>query len=185
MAAGVTGFGIEGVKGKWGWFLGLGVLMIIVGIIALTDTIAATVVSVILLGWLLVVSAVFHLFKCFHARAWRGFFLDLVGFIFDVVLAFVFLTNPGIGALSLTLVLAAFFFAGGLVRIFGALAYDLPHKGWALLDGAISTLLGILLFVHWPLTGLWFIGFAIGFALVFRGWAWMMLGFRLRSHPAG
>jgi len=47
-------------------------------------------------------------------------------------------------------------------------------------DGAVSALLGVLLWVHWPVSGLWFIGFAIGIELMFRGWTWIMLAMWLR-----
>jgi uncharacterized membrane protein HdeD (DUF308 family) len=33
----------------------------------------------------------------------------------------------------------------------------------------------LLLLLRWPMTGLWFIGLAVGIDLIFRGWAWVML----------
>jgi uncharacterized membrane protein HdeD (DUF308 family) len=101
-----------------------------------------------------------------------------LGFVLDLVVGAILLSNPAVGAL--TLVLAVFFLVGGLMRAFGALSSEVPHRAWAVLDGAIAALLGILLWVHWPVSGLWFIGFAIGIELILRGWAWVMLALALR-----
>jgi uncharacterized membrane protein HdeD (DUF308 family) len=38
--------------------------------------------------------------------------------------------------------------------------------------------------VHWPWTGLWFIGFAIAIELIFHGWTWVMVALALRSRGA-
>jgi len=48
---------------------------------------------------------------------------------------------------------------------------NMPFEFWPLLDGLLSSVLGFTLWIHWPATGLWFIGFAIAIGLIFRGWA--------------
>jgi uncharacterized membrane protein HdeD (DUF308 family) len=161
-----------------GWLLALGVLLIIGGLVALSDVALATVVSVLLLGWLLLFSAGFHFVQWLRGRNGHPY-MDLLTFILDLVLGFLLLTDPAAGAVTLTLVLAAFFLIGGLMRLFGSFSGDVPHKFWLALDGAVSILLGILLWVHWPASALWFIGFAVGIELIFRGWAWIMLSLAL------
>ncbi len=180
MSASAMAAGLERIGHKWGWFLALGILLIVVGFLALGDTVAVTVVSVIFLGWLLVLSAVLHVLHWFRGSG-QSFFLDLLGFIFDLIVGIILLTNPAVGAAALTLVLAVFFLVGGLMRIVASLSFDAPHRVWAILSGAISAGLGILLWIHWPLSGLYFIGLAIGIELMFRGWAWVMLALRMRS----
>jgi uncharacterized membrane protein HdeD (DUF308 family) len=180
MSATAMAAGLERIGHKWGWFLALGVLQTVLGFIALGDTVAVTFFSIIFLGWLLILSAVLHVIHWFRGRE-QSFFLDLLGFIFDLVVGIILLTNPGVGAIALTLVLAVFFLVGGFMRIIAGLSFDLPHKGWAILNGIVAVLLGIALWVHWPLSGLYFIGLAIGIELIFRGWAWLMLALRMRS----
>jgi uncharacterized membrane protein HdeD (DUF308 family) len=155
--------------------------VMVLGVVALGDTIMVTLVSVVVLGWLLILSAIFHAVQWFRGRNQRHY-LDLLGFVLDLVVGAILLSNPAVGALTLTLVLAVFFLVGGLMRAFGALSSDVPHRAWAVLDGAIAALLGVLLWIHWPSSALWFIGFAIGVELIFRGWAWVMLAFSLRRH---
>jgi uncharacterized membrane protein HdeD (DUF308 family) len=180
VSATVMSAGLERISHKWGWFLALGILLIILGFVALGDTVAVTVVSMIFLGWLLILSAVLHAIHWFRSRE-SNFFLDLIGFILDLVVGFILLSNPAVGAVALTLVLAVFFLVGGLMRIIGALSFDIPHTGWAILSGAVSVILGVLLWIQWPVSGLWFIGLAIGIELIFRGWAWVMMALRIRS----
>lgn len=180
MSATAIAAGLERISHKWGWFLVLGILQIVLGVLALGDTVAVTVISIIFLGWLLILSAIFHVVHWFGGRQ-RSFFLDLLGFIVDLVVGIIFLTNPAAGAVTLTLVLAAFLLVGGVMRIFGSFSFDVPHRMWAILSGVVAALLGILLWIHWPLSGLYFIGLAIGIELIFRGWAWVMLALRMRS----
>jgi uncharacterized membrane protein HdeD (DUF308 family) len=80
----------------------------------------------------------------------------------------------------LTLVLAVFFLVGGFIRIIASFSFDVPNRIWAILNGIVAAVLGILLWIHWPVSGLWFIGLAIGIELIFRGWAWVMLALRMR-----
>jgi uncharacterized membrane protein HdeD (DUF308 family) len=181
MSEPVTADSLERIRERWGWFLVLGIAVIVLGVVALGDTIMVTLFSVVVLGWLLILSAIFHAVQWFRGRNQRHY-LDLLGFVLDLVVGAILLSNPAVGALTLTLVLAVFFLVGGLMRAFGALSSDVPHRAWAVLDGAIAALLGVLLWIHWPSSALWFIGFAIGVELIFRGWAWVMLAFSLRRH---
>ena len=181
MAVAATPGMFERVRERWGWFLALGIALILCGIIALGDTFIATIFSVGLIGWLLIFSAIFHAIHWFRGREARHY-LDLFGFIINFVIGLILVLDPAVGALTLTLVLAAFFMVVGGMHLFTAVSSEIPHRGWVLLDGVISILLGFLLLIHWPTSALWFIGFAVGVALIFRGWAWIMLGLRLRRH---
>jgi uncharacterized membrane protein HdeD (DUF308 family) len=180
MSASVWPGTFERIQERRGWFLVLGITLMALGVLALGDTIAVTLFSVVFLGWLLIVSAIFQMVHWLRSHEERHF-LDLLGFVLDLVVGLILLSSPAAGALAITLVLAAFFMIGGLMRIFGAFSSVAPHRSWALLDGAISLLLGILLWIHWPSSALWFVGFAVGIGLIFRGWAWTMLAIWLRQ----
>ncbi len=183
MGASVWPGTFERIQERRGWFLILGIALVGLGVLALGDTIVVTLVSVVFLGWLLIVSAIFQAVHWLRSHEERHY-LDLLVFVLDFVVGLILLSNPAGGALAITLVLAAFFLVGGLMRLFGALSSEAPHRSWALLDGAVSALLGILLWIHWPSSALWFVGFAIGIGLIFRGWAWIMLALWLRQRQA-
>jgi uncharacterized membrane protein HdeD (DUF308 family) len=180
MSASVWPGTFERIRERRGWFLVLGIALIVLGVLALGDTILLTLVSVVFLGWLLIISAIFHAVQWVRGHEERHF-LDLLVCVLDFVVGLISLSNPAGGALAITLVLAVFFLVGGLMRVFGALSSDAPHRAWAVLEGVVSALLGILLWVHWPSSALWFVGFAIGIGLIFRGWTWIMLALWLRQ----
>jgi uncharacterized membrane protein HdeD (DUF308 family) len=175
------------LKFKWGWFLALGIALIILGTIAMGDTLLVTMISVLLVGWLLVISGVFHVIHLVRNTEVRSFW-HILGALCDLVAGFYLVARPTLGALTLTLILAAFLLASGVTRLIGAFQANLPHRIWPILDGLLSIVLGIMLWIHWPWTGLWFIGFAVGIGLIFRGWAWIWVAFALRgqgSQPLG
>ncbi|HXZ88614.1 MAG TPA: HdeD family acid-resistance protein [Candidatus Binataceae bacterium] len=169
---------------QWGWLLALGIALIILGTVALGDTLAVTLISVFLVGWLLVASGAFHVIHLVRQTEVRSFW-NLLGTICDFLAGFYLVAQPALGALTLTLVLAAFLLASGVTRMVGVFHVGLPHKFWPVLNCVLSIVLGILLWVHWPWTGLWFIGFAIAIELIFHGWAWVMVALALRSGAAG
>ncbi len=92
--------------------------------------------------------------------------------------------EPVEAALVLTMMIAAFLVVGGIYRTASAFSLRFPHWGFAAFSGFVSLVLGIMLWSQWPISGLWFIGMAIGIDLLFRGAAWVSLGVRLKQVPA-
>jgi uncharacterized membrane protein HdeD (DUF308 family) len=164
-----------------GWLLALGLALILLGIVALGDTLAVTLVSVVLIGCLLIASGIFHVVHLLRHTEVRSFW-NVVGTVCDFVAGFYMVVNPALGALTLTLVLSVFLLVSGVTRLIGVFHVNLPYKFWPVVDGILSIGLGVLLWAHWPLTGLWFIGFAIALELIFRGWAWVAVAFALRGY---
>jgi len=171
----------EGLRPKWGWFLALGIGLILLGTIALVIMPAATIATVMVLGWLMVFSGVFEAIHAFQVRGWRGVLLHLVGGLLGVVLGLLIVTHPVAGALAWTMLFASFFLVVGTFRLVAAIRFKFPYWGWAAFDGAITVLLGILLWADWPWSGLWFLGLSIGISLLLRGWSYVMIAFALRS----
>ena len=91
-----------------------------------------------------------------------------------------FLRHPDKAALTLTLLLAAFLMAGGVIRIAAAVSLQFPNWGWQVVSGALNLLLGILIWAQWPVSGLWVIGLFVGIEMIFNGWTWVMLALTLR-----
>jgi len=160
-----------------GWFIALGVVLILLGLVALAYDVATTIVSVLVFGWLLLIGGVVEVFHAFRIQGWGGTLVHLLSALLAIIAGLIFIRNPVAGALTLTLVLGALFLVEGIFRIFGMTRFGL--SGWGVLGGVITALLGVLLLLHWPVSGLWFIGFAVGVDLIFRGWAWLLLGLGL------
>lgn len=171
----------DSLRHKWGWFLALGIVLILLGTIALVIMPAATLATVLVLGWLMAFSGAFEAIHAFQVRGWRGVLLHLVAGLLGIVLGLLIVTHPVAGAIAWTMLIASFFLVVGTFRLVAAIRMKFPNWGWAAFDGSITLLLGILLWADWPWSGLWFLGLSIGISLVLRGWAHVMLAFALRS----
>jgi uncharacterized membrane protein HdeD (DUF308 family) len=88
--------------------------------------------------------------------------------------------NPDRAAAVLTLLLAAAFFVGGLLRIVFSLVEHFPAWQWVLLNGVVDLLLGILIWRGWPESQNWVIGLLVGIELLFHGWSWVILALTVR-----
>ncbi len=174
---------IQGLQKNWGWLLALGIISIILGILALGSSAFFTIASMIFFGWILLIMGILELVYSFWQRHWGGFFLHLLNGILASVVGVIMIGNPAASALFLTLMLAMFFMVAGLFRIITSLAMRFPSWGWRLFNGIISLLLGILLWVQWPWSGLWAIGMFIGVDLIFSGWGSVMLALAARDLP--
>jgi len=162
------------------WFLVLGVILVILGFIAVGRSVSVTLASMYFFGWLLVIGGVVEAVQAFWQRQWGGLFFNLLSGVLYVVVGFMVLGNPEAGAVALTLLIALFFLIAGAFRIIVALTMRFPEWHWLLLNGAITLLLGLLIWKQWPSSALWVIGLFIGIDLIFTGTAWVMLSLAAR-----
>jgi uncharacterized membrane protein HdeD (DUF308 family) len=175
---------VQQLHRSWGWFLAAGVALILVGFLAIGYPVAATVTSVEVFGVLLLVAGSVEIAGGVGARCWGGFFLHLLCGLLSLFVGVVLMDHPVIGAEVYTVLLAVFFVATGLFRVFSSASQRFSGWGWGLLSGAVTFLLGLLIWRQLPGSGLWVIGTFVGIDLVFNGWSWVMLGLAARSIPA-
>jgi len=171
------------LRHKWRWLVTLGIVMILLGSIALVIMPAATLATVLGLGWLLIISGIAESIYAFRIRKWGGLFLHLIGGILGVLIGLLIVTHPVAGALAWTLLFASFFTVIGIFRLIAATSLRFPHWGWVLFDSIATMGLGILLWAEWPWSGLWFLGLAVGVSLILRGWSYIMFALAIRSLP--
>src|SRR5438552_519861 len=109
------------LRRNWGWFVALGIIEIVLGIIALGASVFVTLATVVLFGWLLLIGGVLAVVHAFWQKQWSGFFIDLAMGILNAVVGFMVVGNPVASAETLTLLMAVFLFMGGIFRIVAAL----------------------------------------------------------------
>ena len=166
---------------NWGWFLAFGIALVLIGIVAIGRAVAATVVSMLFFGWLLVIAAGIEVVQAIMVGKWAGLYHHwLAAVLFGVVGALI-VWRPVASAEVLTLLMGAFFLVAGLFALITPFVVSLPDWGWHALNGLITLLLGILVLAQWPVSGLWVIGLFVGIELIFAGVAWMALALNLRS----
>jgi len=177
--------GLDKIHDSWGWFVALGVSFIALGAVCMANDMAATTVSVLTLGWLLLIGAALALVQSFRTLEWSGFFLYFLTALLRGVAGYLLIRYTSSGQVGVTMVLASLFLVGGMFRIMGASAFRFPNWGWTAASGILSVALGVMLFYQLPESSLWFIGFAIGVDFIFDGAALIALGLAVRQVPAG
>jgi uncharacterized membrane protein HdeD (DUF308 family) len=172
--------GMEEIRNSWGLFLGLGILLMLLGAICIIGDVTATFATVLIFGWLLLISGIVALVHAFGTRNWSGFFLNLLSALFRGFTGYLLIRYPLAGAASLTLILASFFVVSGTFRAIAAGMMKFPRWGWAVFSGVVSVALGVILLAQMPLSSIWFIGFAIGVDLICDGAS--LVGFGTAIH---
>jgi uncharacterized membrane protein HdeD (DUF308 family) len=170
------------LRAKWGWIVGLGVVYVIAGFIALGSVMMATVASVFVVGVMMIVAGIAEIINAFQLKGWGKFLIWALLGVLYIFAGFVTLENPLLAAALLTLILGAALIASGLVRIF--LAFSMKRESpwiWVLLSSVVTLLLGLLILAHWPISSVYVLGIFLGVDLVMAGAAWIGLGFALRG----
>jgi len=155
---------------------------VMLGFLAIWRARTATLVYVRLLGVLLLLASVPVLFFAFSFTGyWVAFFIHVAWAALVLIVGLMLLTRPLDSAVTITLLLAFFFMASGLLTIGIALSAHLENMWIYVLEGGVSFVLGLLLWMGWPFTGLVAIGTFVGIDLVLRGSAIFALGWSLRA----
>jgi uncharacterized membrane protein HdeD (DUF308 family) len=167
---------------RWGWFVALGIFLIVAGVIALGTVLMATVVSVLWVGAMMVVSGVFEVIHGFQMKSWGRFFLWIViGLLYVLSGAFIFY-NPLLAAGVLTLLLGFALIFAGVARIVLAMQMRSGSAwGWVAVSGVITLLLGAIIVIHWPVSSLYTLGIFLGVDLIIAGASWLGAGLGFRK----
>jgi len=167
----------------WGWYLALGIVLIVVGLYCIWAETLATLASVFALGGVLVIAGIAQVISAFMARGAGHVILTLLVGALDIIVGLMLLEHPALGALGITLLIAAVLVFGGIFRFVSALWLQFPQYGWVAVSGIVGILLGFLLWAQWPVSAFWFIGFAVGLNFVFTGVAWSSMALKLKAVP--
>lgn len=166
---------IAEVRKNWGWFLALGILLVLLGFAVISSSFYATIFSVFMLGFFLLGAGIVQVIQAFLARKWSGFFLSLMLGILYLLLGFFCVSQPGVAAISLTLWIAAFLIVGGVFRMIVSLMMRSENWGWLFFNGVITFILGMMIYAEWPFSGLWIIGLFVGVDMILSGLSWITL----------
>ena len=174
---------MEEIQNSWAWFLALGILLMLLGAICIIGDVTATFATVLIFGWLLLISGIVALVHAFGTRNWSGFFLNLLSALFRGFTGYLLIRYPLAGAASLTLILASFFVVSGVFRAIAAGMLKFPRWGWAVFSGIVSLVLGVVVLAHLPVMTVFFLGIVVGVNLLTDGIAFVALGTQLHSIP--
>ena len=165
--------GLAELAGKWGWYFALGAFLVILGVIASGMAVVTTMLSVVVLGWILLGAGAGLVILSFLTGRWSGFLLSLAAGVLSIIAGVEMLSYPVSAAVGITMIIGTILLVAGIFRSVASLVMRFPNWGWALVSGIAAFALGAMLLKNWQNTSLWFLGFAIGIDLILHGISWM------------
>ena len=154
-----------------------GVLLILLGAVAIVVPNLASFFITEFIGWILVVGSLFLFGSAFAVRSAGAVLARIFWAILSLIAGLYLVINPGEGTETLTLILVIYFIATGIAQLFFAFANRGGEGvGWLAVNGILSLLIGILIGVEFPSSADWAIGLLVGINLIFGGWVVIMLG---------
>lgn len=160
----------------------LGLVLIVTGVVVLGDVVLASVISVLFLGWTALVGGVVAVVLAVLRRDGGSFWIGVIGGAMSAVAGLVFIRNPGVTLVALSLVVGALLLVGGVTRILAAFQAT-EQRAVLAVAGVVSIVLGLMILNRWPSSALWLLGTLLGVQLIVDGLLLMVLG-RLRP-PRG
>ncbi len=157
-----------------------GILLFILGVIAIWVPAATAISITLLVGILCIVAGVVQLLRVFQNREHASFWTLLISAVLAVLIGVLLLVFPLHGALALALLLGIWFLIHGVIQI--GISIQMRHYssnwGLMLISGIISVILAIIIWSGWPLGALWVVGLMLGINLIFFGASLFVLAFR-------
>lgn len=168
----------ESMRLNWGWLLALGIILFLLGILAISLDTLTTLITVIFLGALILVGGILILLDSFKFwwGKWLGFFLHLITGVLYVLVGWMLIQSPVAASISLTLLLGVFYVVVGFMRLIYTFSVRVvPQLGWRAFNALITFLLGILILASWPSSSLFIIGLFVGIDLLVVGMSYIMI----------
>lgn len=171
------------IHAHWKLFLAEGILMMLLGLLAIAVPEIASLAITIVIGWLFFVGGIFRTISLLQHRRMPGFAWSLLAAAVAMALGLVLLLRPLAGVLTLTIWLIAFFIIEGIAAILLAIEHrrHLPSWGWVLFSGLVDLFLAYLIWDGWPSSAAWAIGLLVGINMVFVGLSLIMTALAART----
>jgi len=170
---------------RWGWFVALGAVLIVLGAIASIYVLSATLVSVLFVGILMLVGGLGQLLHAWRVKNWSGFFFWTISGVLYAGAGILAIVHPLAGAAILTLLLGATLIGAGALRLWIWFNHRAQRDWqWIALSGLITLAAGILVAAGWPGNSVWILGLLLALDLFFQGWAMVFLGLGLRRRQS-
>ena len=156
-----------------------GVLIMLMGLFAMASPLIAGVSIALVVGALFIIGGIAQLVFAF--KTGTGVLSIILG-VLTVIAGGYMVSNPGVALAALTIFLAAYLIASGIIEsVMAFQAKPASGWGWALFSAVLSVLLGIMIWSQFPVSGAWAIGLLLGVKLFFSGLTLLMFGIAARN----
>lgn len=170
------------ISKKWGWFVALGVILILLGGIAFGNLMLATVASAYFIGGFMLIAGIVEIIHAFNVQTWKSFFFWFLSGLLYVAAGIITFSSPLLAAAIFTILLAVALVATGFFRIWmGFQAKPAKGWGWLVFAGAITAITGVLIAIQWPINSLFILGLFLAIDLIFQGWAFIAFGLGIKQ----
>ncbi len=170
------------VKKASGWYIALGIGLILAGIVMIGRPLYAGVALTTLLGMLFIFAGVLYLLNTFMAMSAGGALFRILLGLINIGAGAWLLTRPIQGLQALTVFLGVALVLGGISKLMLARAMTgIPGTGGVLISGVMSILLAVLIFMRFPSSSEVVIGVFIGIDFIMSGWSLTMIAIRARA----
>ena len=170
-----------------GWTMFQGILLIVFGALAIAFPLLGTIVVEQLFAALLLIAGGYALAASL-GRKESGTASRVVSGLWAVLTlatGLLLMFQVGAGILTLTILLAAYFAAQGLVTIIAAFKFSGTNTMWfMLLSGIVSLVLAWMIFSGFPGSATWLLGLLFGINLIFTGFFFLSMSSTLKAQNA-
>jgi len=168
---------------NWKFLLIIGALTLLLGIVGMGMNVTMTIVSIVYIGFFITLGGILHLIDAFIVDGWKNKLFGALIAVTYLIAGSLMIRYPEASAAWFTLFIAVFFLFVGAFRIFIGFQLRKENEGWAwtVVSGVTAILLGILIYVQWPVSGLWVIGLFVSIELIMQGISTITVAMAVRS----
>ncbi len=180
---------VENMKAKiqqnWGWFLALGIALVIGGLILIAAPLATSLTVTYFIGAVLLIGGLVQVYNALKTSGTAHFIWNLLTGVIAIIGGVLIFVNPVVGTFALTLTLAATFIAQGVSQIILGLKIR-PHQGWVwvLIAGLVSLAAGVMIWMELPASAAWALGLVAGISVLINGWSYIAIALAARASKA-
>jgi uncharacterized membrane protein HdeD (DUF308 family) len=168
-------------RNRWKWFLGLGALLLVLGVAGVGVTTLLEFTTFLVFVPMLLASSILQLLTGFFAEEGKEALLHFLAAGVELALGVFLMAHPFQRLVGPIAVIAVFLIVSGLVRLARSLMAKSRGRGWVVMTGVVALLLGIFVWIEWPISKLWFVGLCIALDFLCRGTAWSVLALAERK----
>ena len=172
------------VRSHWKLLLIEGVLLVVFGLLAMAVPLLAGIAVTLLFGWLLLFSGIAGMITTLAMRHAAGFWWSLLSAALGMLVGVSLLAQPGLGLVTLTYFLVAFFIVEGVATIMFALDHRRTLSGrwgWMLVSGVVDLFLAAMILMGFPGSTAWALGLVVGVNMLFGGASLIAMSLAARS----
>lgn len=147
----------------------LGILLAIIGFLALCSPVVTSFATIYFLGWILLIGGIARILQGLFSGHLDLALLGVFGGVLSLIVGLVIIYNPAITVATLTLLIGVLLMVSGGYRAVVSLFKRGYGWGWSFIWGILTFVIGLMIWQQWPMSDFWIIGFFVGLEFFLLG----------------